>query len=249
MIGMADRSGSGIVPISVPKAADILAAQLRRMIVDGVMPPGTYLPNERKLVAESGLSRTSVRDALRTLEAEGLISTRVGRSGGSMVTRPQRDMLARSLELFVRTHEIRLEPLLECRVAIEPTLARLAARERTPAQLAEMEALHVRFAGSGEDVREYKSVNLEWHLAIARASGNEALIALMEAVAQPVRDAMDYANVTTPERRAVAIRAHGTILEAIREQDGAKAERRMLRHVIAYRDIAIDEAARHPSQT
>lgn len=245
---MTDRHGGGIAPISVPKAADILAAQLRRMIVEGVVPPGSYLPNERTLVAESGLSRTSVRDALRILEAEGLISTKVGRTGGSMVTRPQRDLLARSLELFVRTHDIRLDALLECRVAIEPTLARLAARDRTPAQLAEMEALHLRFAASGEDVAEYKVVNLEWHLAIARASGNEPLIALMEAVAEPVRDAMDYANVTTPERRAVAIQAHARILEAIREQDEAKAERRMSRHVIAYRDIAIDEAARHPRQ-
>lgn len=239
---MADQNGSGIAPINAPKASDILASQLRDMIVAGTFPPGSYLPNERQMVADSGLSRTSVRDALRVLEAEGLISTRVGRSGGSMVTRPQRDVLARSLELFVRTHEIRLDALLECRVAVEPTLARLAACRRTAQQLAEMDALHDRFVKSGDDILEYKTVNLEWHLAIARASGNEPLMALMEAIAQPVRDAMDYKEVTTPDRRQGAISAHAAIMEAIREQDGEKAERRMARHVVAYREIALQEA-------
>lgn len=63
-----------ITPIVVPRASEILASQLRQMIVEGQIPPGTSLPNERALVADSGLSRSSVRDALRSLEAEGLIS-------------------------------------------------------------------------------------------------------------------------------------------------------------------------------
>jgi GntR family transcriptional repressor for pyruvate dehydrogenase complex len=234
---MADKTGK-IVPVSVPKAADILASQLRQMIVDGTFTPGSYLPNERMLAIESGLSRTSVRDALRILESEGLITTKVGRSGGSMVTRPGRDAVARSVELFVRTHGIRLNSLLECRVAIEPMLALLAARNRNDTQLREMTELHDRFVHSVDDVREYKAINLDWHLCVARASGNEPLTALMEAIAMPVRDAMDYQHVTTPELRQLAVRAHTGILQAITQQDEEKAFRRMSRHVSAYRDIA-----------
>jgi DNA-binding FadR family transcriptional regulator len=227
-----------IVPVSVPKAADILASQLRQMIVRGTFAAGSLLPNERALVVESGLSRTSVRDALRILESEGLIVTKVGRTGGSMVTRPNREAVARSVELFVRTHGIKLDSLLDCRVAVEPMLAQLAARHRTDAQLEEMVELHERFVNSVDDVREYKGINLDWHLSVARASGNEPLTALMEAVARPVRDAMDYQHVTTPELRLVAVRAHTKILDAIKEQDEEKAFRRMSRHVSAYRDIA-----------
>ena len=84
-----------VLPVTVPKAADILANQLRDMIVSGRLTPGSFLPNERQLVTDSGLSRTSVRDALRVLESEGLISTKVGRSGGSMITLPGRDAVAR----------------------------------------------------------------------------------------------------------------------------------------------------------
>lgn len=243
---MKGKSTAQITQIVVPKASDILASQLRQLIVQGKFTPGTFLPTERELVVESALSRTSVRDALRVLESEGLITTKVGRSGGSMVTLPGRAAVARSVELFVRTHGIRLESLLECRVAVEPTLARLAARNRTRAELDEITEIHEQFVASVDVVPNYKSINLDWHLAIARASGNEPLVALMEAVSMPIRDAMDYQHVTTPELRAGAVKAHTVILKAIREQDEDAAFKRMERHVSAYRDIATqpDAAAR-----
>lgn len=235
---MSARSSVLISPVVVPKASDILATRLRELIVKGQITLGSFLPTERELVAESGLSRTSVRDALRVLESEGLITTKVGRTGGSLVTLPGRASVARSVELFVRTHGIRLDSLLECRVAVEPTLARLAAKRRTDAQLAEMQDLHEQFVASVDEVARYKNTNLDWHLAIARASGNEPLIALMEAISTPIRDAMDYQDVTTPELRVIAVKAHTVILKAIRDQDEDAAFQRMDRHVSGYRDIA-----------
>ena len=228
-----------IAPVIVPKASDILASRLREIIVQGRFAPGDFLPTERELVAETKLSRTSVRDALRVLEADGLITTKVGRSGGSMVTLPGRASVARSVELFVRTHGVRLESLLECRVAVEPTLAALAAKRRTKAQLENIEAIHERFIASVDNVTEYKRINLDWHLAIAAASGNEPLMALMEAISAPIRDAMDYQHVTTPELRALAVKAHTAILKAIKDQDADAAFKRMDRHVSGYRDIAV----------
>jgi DNA-binding FadR family transcriptional regulator len=227
-----------IRPVVVPKASDVLAERLRNLIVEGHFSPGDLLPTERELVVEAGLSRTSVRDALRVLESEGLISTKAGRTGGSMVTLPGRASVARSVELFVRTHGIRLDSLLECRVAVEPTLARLAALKRTDAQLAEMTEIHRQFVASVDDVPDYKRINLDWHLAIARASGNEPLTALMEAIATPIRDAQDYRHVTTPDLRAAAVKAHTVILKAIADRDGDAAFKRMERHVTAYREVA-----------
>ncbi|WP_232419292.1 FCD domain-containing protein [Paracoccus sp. N5] len=238
---MVKAAATRIGRVNVPRAADILASQLRTMIVQGIFPAGTQLPTERVLVEKSGLSRTSVRDALRILEAEGLIRTRAGRFDGSTVTRPQRNIVARQVELFVRTHGIQLSSLLECRVALEPTLARLAARNHTAGQLEEMTALHEKFVASVDDVRAYKAINLDWHLSVCRASGNEALIALMEAISTPVREAMDYQHVTTAELRRVVVKAHASILDAIRNRAEDQAERRMLRHVAGYRDIAIGE--------
>jgi GntR family transcriptional regulator, transcriptional repressor for pyruvate dehydrogenase complex len=236
-------STSLIAPVVVPKASDVLASRLRDLIISGQFSPGDFLPSERELVTESKLSRTSVRDALRVLESDGLISTKVGRTGGSMVTLPGRASVARSVELFVRTHGVRLESLLECRVAVEPTLARLAARHRTKAQLEEISSLHERFVTSVDEVTSYKRINLEWHLAVARTSGNEPLIALMEAISTPIRDAQDYQHVTTPELRAAAVKAHAAILKAIRDKDEEAAFKRMERHVTAYRDVATAKSA------
>lgn len=235
---MTQNSDALIKPVIVPKASDVLAARLRELIVQGRFAPGDFLPPERDLVMESALSRTSVRDALRVLEAEGLISTKAGRAGGSMVTLPGRQSVSRSVELFVRTHGISLDSLLECRVAVEPTLARLAARKRTAAQLAEITAIHSQFVASVDNVPLYKRINLDWHLAIARSSGNEPLTALMEAISMPIRDAMDYQHVTTSELRSAAVKAHTVILNAIAAQDEEAAFKRMERHVSAYRDVA-----------
>lgn len=236
-----------VAAVVVPKASDILASRLRELIMRGEITPGSHLPPERELVVESGLSRTSVRDALRVLESEGLITTRLGRTGGSVVTLPGRASVARSVELFVRTHGIRFESLLECRVAVEPTLARLAAVRRTAAQLDEIASIHERFRASMDDVPLYKNLNLDWHLAIARASANEPLIALMEAISRPIRDAMDFRDVTTPEMRVVAIRAHTGILAAIREKDEDAAFRKMYRHVDAYREMTTGTAGGPPT--
>jgi GntR family transcriptional repressor for pyruvate dehydrogenase complex len=234
-----ERKSAGMIsPVLVPKASDVLAGRLRELIINGNFSPGDFLPTERELVSESGLSRTSVRDALRVLESEGLIATKTGRAGGSIVKLPGRNSIARSVELFVLTHGVRLEALLECRVAVEPTLARLAARRRTPSQLEEITAIHQKFVASTDDVPLYKSINLDWHLAVARASGNEPLTALMEAIATPIRNAMDYQHVTTPELRSLAVKAHTVILKAIADQDEEAAFKRMNGHVSAYRDIA-----------
>ena len=225
-------------PLVVPKASDILANRLRDMVFDGRLSAGDMLPTERELVAQTNLSRTAVREALRILEVEGLISTRPGRSGGSTVTLPGRLSISRSVERFVKTHGMRLDALLECRVGVEPYLASLAAAHRSEADLETIRSLHAEFVTSVDDIPRYKRINLDWHLAVARASGNELLIALMEAVAQPILEAAGYQQVTTDSVRAAAIRAHGRILEAIETRNTRAAFNRMERHVTAYSELA-----------
>jgi DNA-binding FadR family transcriptional regulator len=101
-----------------------------------------------------------------------------------------------------------------------------------------MRELHAEFVDSVDDIPRYKRINLEWHLAVARASGSELLIALMEAISQPIMDAAGYQQVTTDEVRNEAIRAHGRIMEAIAAQNPKAAFTRMERHVSAYSELA-----------
>src|ERR1043165_9864837 len=185
------RVSLALAAVVVPKASDVLAARLREMILSSGLAEGTPLPTERELVAQSGLSRASVREALRVLETEGLVLTRPAHHGGSKVRRPGRDSISRSFELFVRSHGVRFEALLEAREAIEPAAAALAAIHRQDVDLAEMTRIHKALDQVTDDVAEHVRLNLMWHRAIMRASRNELLIAFFDAIADSVQAATE----------------------------------------------------------
>ncbi len=227
-------SVSGINRIVLPKSSDLLSDRLRDMILQGSFATGDYLPPERELVQETGLSRGSVREALRVLETEGLVQVDRGRTGGTRVTAPKRTMLARSVELFVRTNGVVLSSLLDCRAAIEPMLARLAARHRSDEELAALEDLHRRFGEATEDLGKYRVLNYQWHLQIAQCSRNEPLSALIEAILKTSLEATAYERVTTPPNRRTAVEAHEGVMDAIRRQDAEAAADAMEMHLKSY---------------
>ncbi len=229
--------------VFVPKASDVLAERLREHILGGGYAEGTPLPTERELVAQSGLSRASVREALRVLEVEGLVETRPGRNGGSVVRRPGHESVSRSVELFLRSHGIRFEALLETREAIEPATARLAAMHRTDGDLHELRALQQALEAAFDNVAQFVRVNLDWHVAVVRASHNEPLIAFMKAISKPLHAATEIESINTDDVRHAVIKAHQRVLQAISERDPEAAARRMQRHVGAYADLVRDLAA------
>jgi len=148
----------------VPKAPDVLAEHLRETILRGELAEGSPLPTERELGERSGLSRASVREALRILESEGLIQTRPGRNGGASVKQPTAQSIARSVGLYVRGQRIRLRSLLETREVIEPAMARLAAANRTDDDLAHLAAAQARLKASMKDRIAYLEANVDWHM-------------------------------------------------------------------------------------
>lgn len=225
-----------ISPVSVPKAADVLAGILRDQILGGTLNEGMPLPNERDLGNQAGLSRASVREALRILEGEGLIATRIGRNGGSAVVRPGIETIERSVGIFIRGQRIRLEAVLETRSAIEPPSARFAALHRTDADLEEIDKAHAKLeaASMAGDIPGYVRANLDWHVQVVRASHNELLIAFISAISHSVYVATDLEGFNSLVVRNSVIRAHRRVMDAIIALDGDAAARRMDRHVAAY---------------
>lgn len=232
-------SGSGVSPVRVPKASDVLASQLRSRILEGRLPPGRMLPTERTLAEESRLSRTAVREALRILEIEGLVSTRPGRAGGSFVRRPDAGSIARSVEVFVRGRQIRFQAILEAREQIEPICAELAARHRTDEDLELLEEMTGRVEAVEDDIPAFLTENAHWHVSIARVSHNELLAAFMLAIGEVVRAATDIKDFNSAEVRKGALKAHRRVLAAIAAGDAPKARAAMERHVHAYREQVV----------
>jgi GntR family transcriptional repressor for pyruvate dehydrogenase complex len=230
-------------PLTVPKASDILAAQVRERIFSGELAEGTALPAERQLVEQTGLSRATVREALRVLEVENLLRIRPGRGGGAFVHRPDHKSLANTVQLVIRGQQIRLESLHQTREAIEPTCAALAARHRTDEGLAELDAANADLVQAGADIPRFLRANIRWHNAVAKAGENELLIGFMSALSQSIYAATDLERFMDAQIRELTVRAHARITEAIRQQDEAAAARRMTRHVCGFARAAaqVDE--------
>lgn len=240
---MLQKGGGRIERIVLPKASDILARQIRERILAGEFGEGEFIPNERDLAEFSGLSRTSVREALRILEVEGLITTRPGRNGGSVVCRPGSDSFARSLNLFIWGQQVPIEALIETRMAIEPPAARFAAIHRDASDLDMLQALHVRLEEAFDDVAGFRAANVEWHSTIVKASHNQLLIAFYNAMMDSVHAATDLEGFHSGSVRRDVIDIHHKIFIAIRDGDGEAAARRMQRHVNAYSAQVQDWAA------
>jgi GntR family transcriptional repressor for pyruvate dehydrogenase complex len=233
------RSSIRLAPMEVPKASDVLANELRERILSGDFPEGTPLPPERELVVQTRMSRTTVREALRILEVQGLIRIKAGRAGGAFVQRPGEESVASSLELLIRGRQIRLISVHETREAIEPMCARLAAQNRTPGDLRRLEAANDAIAAC-DGLEEFLQANVDWHVAVATAGHNEILTGIMMALSRAIYTATNNEGFVNDEVRAITVRAHRSVTRAIKERDLDAAVRRMTRHVHAYAAAALE---------
>lgn len=221
--------------IKVPKSCEVLAERLQQQILSGAYPPGSALPTERELVAGTGLSRGSVREALRILEAQGLVQTRAGRYGGSVVSRPTDALLASHINLFAKGRSVSLRALVEARQALEPMVAYLAARHRSEADLTALTLISARLDEAAlDDVPRFLEENAHWHTALAAASHNDLLRAFTSSISGLMLEASRIDSFASEDVRKLVTQAHRRIFEAIVAQDADAARRRAERDVQAY---------------
>jgi GntR family transcriptional repressor for pyruvate dehydrogenase complex len=223
--------------VVVPKASDVLANHLREQILTGKLAEGTALPVERVLASSVGLSRGTVRDALRVLEIEGLVTTRPGRAGGSFVRRPDATTLQRSLNVLVSGGGVRFTSLLETREALEPAAARLAALHRTDEELSRLDAASQQMRDAIGDIPRFLELNVEWHLAVFAASHNEIMHVILDSLSRAIRNATDQSDFNSRSTMADTLVAHDRIVDAIRRGDPDRAASAMEKHVHGYREL------------
>jgi DNA-binding FadR family transcriptional regulator len=224
----------GPVPVRrVRKAYEQVADQLRQLIMTGALSPGERLPNEALLAREFGVSRATVREALRVLAAQNLLRTAKGAGGGSYVTLPTVDHISEFLQsninLLTESRDVTLAELIEARKLLEVPAARLAAERRNEADLDRL-----RESIPGEPLKlgteEQFVYNKGFHSALVEACGNT----LLYIAAQPVFSALQ----TNLARSALGRRFHreinthhGLITEAIAAGDPDAAAAEMESHL------------------
>jgi GntR family transcriptional regulator, transcriptional repressor for pyruvate dehydrogenase complex len=214
------------------RAHESVAEQIRRQIELRLIGPGEALPTDRELAAMFGVGRATIQHALRLLEADRLVATRRGRTGGTFVSRPGDDaVVLEELILRVRRRRDELEQLLVYRSTLEPRVAAIAASTRGRGDLAAMRRDLEAMASAANEL-EYIRSDTGFHLSVARATGNQYFIRAIEEVRAQLNDAISLLPETEAWHSRIALE-HDAILEAIRTRNEDAAEGAMARHIHA----------------
>jgi len=202
--------------------------QIHQLIKDGRFKAGDQLPSERELAETFKVSRTSVREALRALESQGLIVSRTG-MGNFVADLPVESLIGPLARLLIDEKKA-LSDVFEMRKVIEPHIAALAAERATRndiAQLKKILAKQTEAVGRGESG---VAADAELHFCIGRATRNQALQKLVSGLMEMLSRSREE-SLQTDARRESSIDAHRRIIGAIEKHDKAKARSEMLRHI------------------
>jgi DNA-binding FadR family transcriptional regulator len=227
--------------LSQPRVAEMVADILRARIVDGELPDGSYLPKQDDLIAEFRVSRPSIREAMRILETEGLISVRRGNVGGAEVHAPQSEPAAQMLGQVMQSRHVPLADVAVALRRLEPACAALCAErdDRAEAVVPVLQRLDEEAATALDDGLAFNEVARRWHEEMVGACGSETLILLVGTVeAIWSRHELALAGRTPAQgiaaerkRRVRTLQAHERVTRAIAAGDARAAERAARSHL------------------
>lgn len=213
-------------PLDIPPAYAAVVDRLRRSIALGIVLPGEKLPPERTMAENLGVSRVTVREALRVLQGEGVIVTKRGGAGGAIVT--SRDVSIEQIRSEYRRTRPQIDEVFEFRLAVETTAARLAAERRTDAGLHQLtECQDALLASDG--IGGFRRADSAFHLAVADASGNAMLRQSIEDARAATFDSMDVHPFRVLRESSAA--GHAAVIKAIDRGRADAAAAAMAEHL------------------
>jgi DNA-binding FadR family transcriptional regulator len=224
--------GAGDRPVRTARAYEQLAGVLRERIASGALREGDRLPSETRLAEQSGVSRSTVREALRTLQEAGEIERASPRV---MVVRRQTDDTAyRELKHALRRRRVTFHHLHEALLTIEPELARLAAERADDADIRALRSNLDAQRRALEDFAEWSRLDEDFHLTIAEMSANPALVIARTPITQLLLPTV-HGFMSSSWQTTHAVRYHERILAEIEAHDPGLAAAVMRRHINDFR--------------
>src|SRR6266536_6164558 len=228
---MTDESLQELERVDRTSVVDSVIDQLEGLIFGG-LEPGEAFPSEGQLAEALGVSRLSVREATRTLEARGLLEIRQGRR--PTIAAPNGAVVGDFFKTAVRRDPRALLDLLDVRRALEVHIAVLAARRATKSDIADME-MSINVMRAGEDESEaFHAADVRFHENLAAASGNRMLVFLIEAFADPLRESRLRSFAGHRARGGGiddVIQQHQAILDAVKARSPKAAAEAMRYHL------------------
>ena len=216
-------------PIRQARASGEIVSQIEHAIFEGELKRGDRLESERELAERFGVSRITVRDALRVLEARGLVLVKVGASGGAFVTETNADQVAESISTMILLRRMTLSGLAEARTVVETATCEFAAERADAAAIKRIEQTVEKGRAVVREQAPHTEASMDFHVAVADAANNELLSATVAAyrdlLVQTLHDMRDVRSAKMTQK------AHEEILDAIRAHDPDAARKLMLEHL------------------
>ena len=227
--------------LSARRTAEIVADELRRQIIDGELADGDLLPRQEVLVEQFNVSLVSLREALRILETEGLLSVRRGNRGGAVVHAPAKGGAAYMLGLLLQSDYVPLADLGAALQELDPMCAALAARrpDRGETLIPRLKELNESMAEHIEDGARFTEIGGQFHDEIVRGCGNSTMIAVVGSLETLWSSHLQWwADETTARgeypamsSRRIALTIHNKITDAIEAGDAERARKLSARHL------------------
>jgi GntR family transcriptional regulator, transcriptional repressor for pyruvate dehydrogenase complex len=223
------------------RLAEQVADQLRRRILRGELADGSVLPKEDELLREFPVSKPSLREAMRILEAEGLLRVRRGKFGGAIVRRPNAANVAYTIGLVLGSQEVGLSDVGNAIRQVEPACAALCAErpDRKRSVVPALRQLHAESVDAVDDLRRATSASRRYHEALVQYCGNQTMIMLAGALevlwsaheTSWSSSVMDHGIVPIEERLAV-LEDHLAVIDAIDAGDARRAHDLAAAHLV-----------------
>jgi GntR family transcriptional regulator, transcriptional repressor for pyruvate dehydrogenase complex len=220
-------------PVNSPKITDLIIEQIRETILSGEIKPSEKLPPERELVTRFKASRVAVREALKNLEASGLLIIKPG--SGVFVAETDSKTMSDSLYSILRMENTSLNEVTEARLIFEPHVARLAAERISGDDILLLEANIKKTEAVLKANKPTTAENVEFHSLVAGSVHNTVIALTMKTLLDVARVMTIEIHDNIQERFAISFRSfeqHKHIVKAFRQKDAEKAYQMMFDHII-----------------
>lgn len=246
-----DRIGNARAPIRIPKAAELVADEIRRMIISGQLGEGDTLPPEAQIVEDFAVSRPTVREAFRILESEQLISVSRGSRGGAKVHVPRAENVARYAGIVLQTQRATYAEVYEALILIEPPAARHVAENRSADAPAILRAV-IETSRALYETDEFGRAVAAFHKQLITLTGNRAMMLVAEMLNEVVAGYQSHVVAQRDARHSpktrnssmAGLKSQEKLVDLIAAGDGAGAERHWRAHMEASSQIWLLGGAR-----
>ncbi|MFC6672014.1 FadR/GntR family transcriptional regulator [Marinobacterium aestuariivivens] len=228
---------AGFRPTRRIKRADQIVDSIKRWVVVNGRQPGDRLPNERELMEQFDCAKGTVREALKSLEVQGLVSIRTGPNGGAVLERVPYERASQLLRNFLHFEQPGGPDIYALRTLVEPEIAAQVTPLLSEADLERLEALVQRCDHPARDFDEriaQRIAELEFHVVLAERCTNPLLAFIGRFLNDLIRDLVIFKKAKLPEQREFScanLEYHQQLLGAFRERDAERARALMLEHM------------------